>query len=38
MKTEKKISVQAISVIALLAALSYACFTFLQFKIPLPWW
>lgn len=36
MKTEKKISVQAISVIALLAALSYACFTFLQFKIPLP--
>lgn len=36
MKTKKTISVQTIAVIALLAALSYACFTFLQFKIPLP--
>lgn len=36
MKSQKKISVQSIAVIALLAALSYACFTFLQFKIPLP--
>ena len=36
MKTKKKISVQTIAVIALLAALSYASFTFLQIKIPMP--
>lgn len=36
MKSERHLRVQTISVVALLAALSYACFTFLQFKIPLP--
>lgn len=36
MNRKKKLSIQSIAVIALLAALSYACFTFLQFKIPLP--
>ncbi|MBR6555273.1 MAG: ECF transporter S component [Clostridia bacterium] len=36
MNNNKKISVQTIAVIALLAALSYASFTFLQIKIPMP--
>lgn len=36
MNKKSSISVQSIVVIAMLAALSYACFTFLQFKITLP--
>lgn len=36
MKTKTSVSVQSIVVIAMLAALSYVCFTFLQIKITLP--